>query len=347
MNIPGQSVIEKVRNEAQDTAEDAQRQANRVDVPLTRRLGLADFVKQLFHEIGQDHVGAFAGNLAYNALFAMFPFAIFLLSLLGLFHATHLVNTMIDRISPSLPPDAIRLIRADILSVAETRATGAVGVGAVIALLLALWGVSGAFRAVMEALNVAYSVRDSRPLWKRYAISLLLSASAAVLFIAAIVLAIFGPAIGHAVANAVGLGSVFTTVWNLVQWPVLLLFVLAAFALIYYFAPDAEQNFRFISPGSIAAVLIFGIFSGLFQLYVSHFGAYNKVYGTLAGLVILLLYLYYSGFILLVGAEINKIIEHHAPGGKRDGQRAPSGRRSSKSEPASHTLEILKENRPV
>jgi membrane protein len=315
---------------------------------MTRRLGLFDFLKQLFHEIGEDHIGAFAGNLAYNALFAMFTFAIFLLSLLGLFHATSLVNTMVGRLSASLPPDAVKLIRTDILSIAQSRAQGAFTISAIIALVLALWGVSGMFRAVMEALNVAYDVKDSRPFWKQYGISLILSFSSAVLLIVAIVLAVFGPAIGGAVANIVGLGSAFTTAWNIIQWPVLLLFVLLAFALVYFLAPDVQQEFKFISPGSIIAVVLFGIFSALFQVYVSHFGSYNKTYGTLAGLVILLVYMYYSGFILLLGAEMNKIIEHHAPGGKKPGQKVPAnegGPQLAKGE--NRTVRILRENRPA
>jgi membrane protein len=344
MGVPRESLVKK----AQQTAEDAAGEVNKVDVPLTRRLGLADFIKLLFKEMGSDHVGAFAGNLAYNALFALFPFAIFLLSLLGIFHATSLVNTMISRISGSLPPDAVGLIRQNILTVAQSHASGAFTVSAIIALLLALYGVSGAFRAVIEATNVVYNVTDRRPIWKRYLISIGLALSSAILLIGALVLALFGPAIGRTVANHVGLGDAFTLTWNIVQWPVLLVFVLIAFALIYYFAPDVEQEFRFMSPGAIVAVVLWVIFSGLFSLYVNNFGSYNKTYGTLAGLVILLLFMYYSGMILLMGAEMNQIIEQHAPGGKNEGDRAPhGGDESNRGAASNHTLRILRENRPM
>jgi membrane protein len=343
MGIPGQSLVHM----AQQTAADATGEVNKVDIPLTRRLGLVDFIKLLFKEMGSDHVGAFAGNLAYSALFALFPFAIFLLSLLGIFHATNLVNTMIGRISGSLPPEAVRLIRQNILTVAQSHAGGAFTISAIISLLLALYGVSGAFRAVMEATNVVYNVTDNRPIWKRYLISIGLALSSAVLLIGALVLALFGPAIGRSVANHVGLGDAFTLAWNIVQWPVLLVFVLTAFALIYYFAPDVKQKFRFISPGSIVAVVLWVIFSGIFSLYVNNFGSYNKTYGTLAGLVILLLFMYYSGMILLMGAEMNQIIEQHAPGGKDEGDRTPdSGHGSNEATPSNHTLQILRENRP-
>src|SRR5438309_6953786 len=162
MKVPGMTVIEK----AQEGAQVAQSEVNQVRVPLTRKLGLVDFVKNLFAEMNRDHLGAFAGNLAYSGLFSLFPFAIFLLSLLGIFHATNLVNTLINRVAPSLPHAMVQLLHKDVLSVASTHSAGAYSLGAFVALLLALWGVSGGFRAVMEATNVVYGVEDKRPFCK-------------------------------------------------------------------------------------------------------------------------------------------------------------------------------------
>lgn len=228
-----------------------------------------------------------------------------------------------------MPDDAVDLIGGPIKQITQSKATGGLGVGALISILFALWGVSGAFRSVMEAMNVMYEVEEGRPFWKKYLVSILLSLGATALLITAAVLVVAGPAIGGGVADAVGLGTVFRWTWNIAQWPVLVLFVLLAFALIYYYAPDVEQSFRFVSPGSLVGVALWLVFSLLFSPYVNTFGSYNKTYGTLAGVAILMLYLYYAAFILLFGAEMNQVIEEHAPGGKNEGEKVPGENASS------------------
>jgi len=171
-------------------------------------------------------------------------------------------------------------------------------------------------------MNVMYEVDEARPFWKKYAISIFLSLGVALLLITALVLVVFGPQIGGAIASVVGLGAVFQTVWSIAQWPVLVLFVLFAFALVYYFAPDVEQKFRWVSPGSILAVLLWLLFSIAFSLYVNTIGGNTFAsYGALAGVAILMLYLYYSAYIVLLGAEMNQVVEEHIPGGKNEGEK--------------------------
>jgi membrane protein len=308
--IPGRRLLKK-----------AEETGNEVEVPMAQNLGLANLLKRLAKEVQQDHLAAFAGNLTYKGLFALFPFFVFLLSLLGLFGASGLVDAMIERVDDVLPEGAVSFLEEQLLSIAEGRAQGAFTVGAIVALLLALWGVSGAFRSVMEAMNVMYEIEEARPLWKQALISILLSLGVAALLIVALVLVVFGPEIGGAVADSVGLGSVFQIVWNVVQWPVLLFLVVFAFALVYYYAPDVEQRFKWISPGSIVAVLMWLIFSLLFSIYVELSGSFNATYGTFAGIIVLMLYIYYSSFIMLVGAQLNQVIEEHIPGGKNEGEK--------------------------
>ena len=317
MNVPGRGLIRKAQHEAQS----AQRQINRVEVPLTRRLGLIDFVRQLFKQMGRDHIGAFAGNLAYRGVFALFPFLVFLVSLLGIFHATSLVNDLIQSVSPALPHEAKTLLVSINDSITKSHDTGTFTIGAIAASLAALWGVSGGFRAVMQAMNVMYEVQERRPFWKVYLISIALSLAVVILVIGALVLVVFGPAIGGAIADRVGLGAAFEWTWVVLQWPILLAGVLLAFALVYYFAPNVEKRFRFVSPGAIVAVILWLLFSLLFSIYVNHVGSFNKTYGALAGLAIFVLYLYYSAFILLLGAEMNQIIESHPSVGKPAGEK--------------------------
>jgi membrane protein len=316
--------MKSAKGEFQKVQSNVESTVNEVKIPLTRNLGLFSFVKQVFKEAGDDHLGAFAGNLTYSGLFAMFPFFIFLVSLLGLAHAQSLVNTLLDKAATTLPNDAMTLIKGQILPIVEGKAAGAFTFGAIISILAALWGISGGFGAIMEAMNVMYEVKDARPFWKKYLVAILLSIAVVALLIAALVLVVFGPEIAQSIANHVpALGQVFVVAWTVIQWPVLLIFVLLAFALIYYFAPDVEQKFRFISPGAVVAVVAWLIFSLAFRFYVQNFGSYNKTYGTLAGLALLLVYMHWSSYFLLLGAEINQVIEKHAPGGKQPGEAAP------------------------
>jgi membrane protein len=284
-----------------------------------------DFVKLTYKEMNEDHVMAFAGNLTYKALFAVFPFFTFLLSLLGIFNATDLVNTMVNNLSGVVPESATAFIKDQLLAITKSQAESAFTFGAIISIALALWGVSGAFRSVMEAMNVMYEVEEDRPFWKVYGLSIFMSLAVVVLLLGSLVLVVFGEPIGVRVADLVGLGAVFATIWSIVQWPVVACVVLFAFALIYYFAPAAEQRFRWISPGSILAFVFWLIFSLLFSLYASTFGgnSYNETYGSLAGVIVLMLYVYYSALIMLVGAEMNQVIEWHIPGGKDEGDKVP------------------------
>jgi membrane protein len=312
MKIPGMRLIKK-----------AESKGNEVEVPVAENLGLVDFFKLTYKEISDDHVMAFAGNLTYRGLFAIFPFFTFMLSLLGLFNANDLVNTMVDKLSGVAPQSATKFIEGQLLSITQSQAESAFTFGAIISILLALWGVSGAFRSVMEAMNVMYEVEEDRPFWKVYGLSIFMSLAVVVLLLGALVLVVFGESIGVTVADLVGLGSVFATLWSILQWPVVALVVLFAFALIYYFAPAAKQRFRWISPGSILAFVFWLIFSLLFSLYASIAGSYHETYGSLAGVIILMLYVYYSALIMLVGAEINQVIEWHIPGGKNEGEKIP------------------------
>ena len=314
MKIPGMRLMKK-----------AESKGNEVEVPVAENLGLVDFFKLTYKEMNEDHVMAFAGNLTYKGLFAVFPFFTFLLSLLGLFNATDLVNTMVDELSGVAPQSATEFVEGQLLGITQSQAESAFTFGAIISILLALWGVSGAFRSVMEAMNVMYEVEEDRPFWKVYGLSIFMSLAVVVLLVGALVLVIFGESIGVAVADLVGLGAVFATLWSIVQWPVVTLVVLFAFALIYYFAPAAKQRFRWISPGSIVAFAFWLAFSLLFSLYASTFGgeSYNETYGSLAGVIVLMLYVYYSALIMLVGAEMNQVIEWHIPGGKNEGEKIP------------------------
>ena len=167
----------------------------------------------------------------------------------------------------------------------------------------------------MEATNVMYEVAETRGFVKKYLVSIVLSVVVAALFVAALGLMVAGPAI------AGQFGDVGRWSWLILRWPVMLACVLAGLSLVYYYAPSAEQEFRFVTQGSIIAAGAWLVFSTAFSLYVQNFGSYNKTYGALAGVIILLLYTYYTSFIFLFGAEANQVIEDVAPDGKNEGDK--------------------------
>jgi membrane protein len=222
-----------------------------------------------------------------------------------------------------MPPGAYGFIENQLLSITRSQAESAFTLAAIVSILLALWGVSGAFRSVMEAMNVMYEVEEDRPFWKKYGISIFISLAVIVLMLTAFGIVIFGGSVGGGLAEAIGLSSVYQTVWSIVQWPIVACVVLFTFAVIYYFAPAAKQRWRWISPGSVLAFAFWLAFSLLFSFYVGNFGSYNETYGSLAGVIILMLYIYYSAVIMLIGAEMNQVIEWHIPGGKDEGEKIP------------------------
>jgi membrane protein len=224
----------------------------------------------------------------------------------------------------------------------QSQANSAFTFGAIISIALALWGVSGAFRSIMEAMNVMYEVEEDRPAWKMYGISIFISLAVVVLMLTAFGIVIFGGSVGGGLAGAIGLEGTFQTVWSIVQWPIVACIVLFTFAIIYFFAPAAKQKFAWISPGAFLAFVFWLLFSLAFSYYVGTFGgsdSYSATYGSLASVIILLLYIYYSSFIMLIGAEMNQVIEWHIPGGKDEGEKIPEEDRK----PDVHQLSRAKE----
>src|SRR4028119_934021 len=223
MQIPGKKIVEK-----------AEEKGNEVAIPRTERLGLVEFFKLTFKEVGEDHVAAFAGNLTYKALFAIFPFFTLVLSLLGLFNATNLITSMIDSAQGALPEPAVTFLEKQILPLTEQQAGGAFTFGAIVSIALALWGVSGAFRSIMEAMNVMYEVEEDRPFWKVYGLSIFISLSVVVFMLTAFGIVIFGGSVGGGLAGAIGLEGTFQTVWSIVQWPIVACIVLFTLPLLYF-----------------------------------------------------------------------------------------------------------------
>lgn len=188
-------------------------------------------------------------------------------------------------------------------------------------ILFALFLASSAVAAIGEALNRAYGVRESRPLWRVRGTAMVLTVVLAGLAIGSNALLIFGPEVGGWLAGRLGVGEAFHAVWPFIRWPIVVYLLMLSAALVYYYTPDVEQQWRWITPGSVLAVLAWIAVSLGFRYYVDNFGRYNATYGSIGAIIVLLTWLYMSGLMLLIGGEINAEIEHAAKGGKGPGEK--------------------------
>lgn len=286
---------------------------NAVHVPRTgRRLGLGDLVRRTLDGTSRNNTMSFARSIAFSWLLAIFPLTVLAISTLGLFHASGMLLTAIEQARDAMPTDAYRLLTDTIVPrLTSGEQDARLGIGAAISAAIALWGVSGAMREVMTALNVMYGVRETRGRLRTYLLSIVLAIGATMLVVTAALLLVGGPRIAAFISSHTTLGAGFEQAWSIVRWPVLALLVLTAFALVYRHAPNVERRLRLVSLGSIAAFLGWLGFTWLFGLYVNTFGSYSRTYGALAGVVVLMLYLAYSSFIVLLGAQVDRVIEEH------------------------------------
>lgn len=260
-------------------------------------------IKATVQEFQRDDALGLAAQLAYYLILALFPFILVLVSIMGLIGNPELASTVLGYFKQVTPVEVYTLIEeftGDIIR-GEAKAPGLLSFG----ILFTIWSASGAFAALINALNRAYDVQETRPFWKVRGIAILMTLGLSVLILIGVLLLVFGEPIGVAVANIFGLGGVFETTWNIVRWPVALMFLVLTVALLYYFAPDARQPFRWITPGGLIGVLLWVLASAAFSVYVNNFGSYDKTYGSIGVVIILLLYLYISSLTILFGATLN------------------------------------------
>jgi membrane protein len=271
-------------------------------------LTVAELARRVWREIQDDEVFDRGAALAYYFLFALFPALLFLTALLGLLPIPNLMDRLMEYVSRALPPDAVSIIQKTLREIIRGARGGLLSLG----ILGALWAASNGMVSIISALNAVYGVKETRPFWKAKALAIGLTLLFSVFILTALILMVFGPKIGESVASWVGLGALFTLVWNVVSVPIVILLVGVGVALVYYLAPAVEQKFRWVTPGSTLAVVLWLAMSAGLRWYVTHFANYNATYGSLGGAILLMLWLYLSGVTLLMGAEVNAEIEHAA-----------------------------------
>jgi membrane protein len=283
--------------------------------------------KRVYAEVMDDDVLGRSAQLSYYFLLALFPALLFLTSLLGYLACENgeLRQGLFNYLAAVLPGEASKLVSDTVTDVTQSSGGGKLSFG----ILATFWAASNGMGAISESLNAAYDLKESRPWWKVRLTAVGLTLALTFLIVTALVLVLYGHDIADAVAGWVGLGSAFATAWKILQWPLVLVFVLLAFGLIYYFGPDAhQQDWKWITPGAAIGVLLWLLVSFAFKAYLSFFNSYSATYGTLGAVIILMLWFYFTGAAILIGGETNSEIEL-ATTGKDEKQIDPSAAKPS------------------
>ncbi len=264
--------------------------------------------KRVWADIGKDDIFGRAAQLSYYFLLALFPLLLFLTSVIGLImgSGTGLRHSLFNYLGKVLPPSASELVSTTMFEVSAASSGGKIWFG----ILAALWAASTGMGAISESLNVAYHVKETRPWWKQRLIAVVLTLALGLLIISALMIVLYGGRIADGLTNHFALGGGFALAWKILQWPIVLVFLFVGFALIYSWAPDLrDQNWRWITPGSLIAVVLWLLVSFGFRLYLHYFNSYSKTYGSLGAVIILMLWFYFTGAAILIGGEVNSDIE--------------------------------------
>jgi membrane protein len=262
-------------------------------------------VKRTFTEFSEDNMSDWAAALTYYGLLSMFPALIALVSIVGLVGdpatTTKAITDMVTKVGPSSAADTFA---GPIKSITSNRGTA--GVLFIVGLGTALWSASAYVGAFMRAANIVYETPEGRPFWKLRPLQILVTLVMLVMLaLVAVALVLTGPIV-TAVAGPLGIGSTAVSIWNIAKWPVLLAVMVTMFAVLFYSAPNVKLvGFRWVTPGALLAIVLWLVASAAFAFYAANFGSYDKTYGTLGGLVCLLVWLWITNVALLLGMELN------------------------------------------
>ncbi|MCI0386383.1 YihY/virulence factor BrkB family protein [Streptomyces sp. CNQ085] len=281
------------------------RQAPEEPTDLSKR-SWKGVLRRTVAEFKDDNVTDWAAALTYYGILSIFPALLALVSILGVIGSSA-IQPLIDNLG-SIAPGAARDILESMLT--QLRGNqGAAGFALVIGLALAIWSASGYVAAFMRASNAIYDIEEGRPIWMTLPVRVGITLILLVILALSSVAVVFTGDIAQRAGDVIGLGGTFLTVWSIAKWPVLVLLVAFMIALLYWAAPNVKRRLRWVSPGSLVAVLLWIVASAAFAFYVANFGNYNKTYGSLAGVIIFLIWLWITNIVILLGQEINAEIE--------------------------------------
>ena len=288
--------------------------------PWPRRLSWKDFFKEIYREYEHDSVADSSAVLAYYFVYSLFPFLFFLTTLAAYIpHAQAGVEAMLSRAHALLPPQAMHIIDKNLRTLVDRPRPHLLTIG----LAATLYSASRGVDAVRKALNLAYDVKESRPFWKTEVVAFGMTIAGAALVLVGIAAMIAGGDLGLWLAGKLDIARAYVLIWSWLRWPITAFLIMSCAAFGYYFLPDVEQKFRFITPGSVFGTLASLLATWGFAQYAGHFGSYNVTFGSIGGVIVLMTWFYIAGFIFLMGGEVNAILESKSPGGKAAGARAP------------------------
>lgn len=293
------------------------------DVLETVPVSWTELARRTWREVIEDDVAGLAAQLSYYFFLALFPAILFLLALASFFPLTNVTDEVGRALGPFVSPQVLDLIQEQMRRLANNESGGLLTFG----VAAALWSSSAALVSIVGALNRAYDIEEGRPWWKVRLVAIGLTFGLALTVLVALSLVLLGPALADWLGRITGWGAPFEWTWLVVQWPLVCALVVFGIGLVYYFGPDADQDWAWITPGAIAATVLWLVISLLFKVYVARFTDYEGSYGAVGAVIIVLLWFYLSGIALLTGAELNAEIEHASPYGKAPGQKNAHGKR--------------------
>jgi membrane protein len=268
-------------------------------------LSVRELAERVWAELSDDEVTERAAALSYYFLFALFPALLFLIALLGFLPLGGLQERLMAYMRDVLPPDAASTLERTLTEVLHARRSGLLSLGA----LVALWASSNGMVSVMQTMNMVFDVEERRPWWKQRLLAILLTVAFSMFIVAALTLIVFGPKIGEVAASWFGLGEAFMAAWNLISVPLVIACALIGIELVYYLAPASDQRWQGVTPGAALALVLWLAMSFGLRFYVARFANYSATYGGIGGVILLMLWLYLSALVLLVGAEIDSEIQ--------------------------------------
>jgi membrane protein len=283
----------------------------------------SELLKRTAKDASEDDCLGLAAQLAYYLFLALFPAVLFLLALTSLLPVAGFIDDVIGALRPVAPAEVLAFLDDQLHRVANSDGGGILTIG----ILGALWSSSAAVVAIIGSLNRAYDIEEGRPWWKVRVVAIGLTVALALMVLLSFGLILAGPRVAEYLAASAGLGSVFEWTWKILQWPLAFLLVSTAIGLVYYYAPDADQDWVWITPGAVVATVLWVLVSLAFKFYVTNFTDYNAAYGAVGAVIVLLLWFYISGLAILVGAELNAEIDHASPHGKAPGEKVPGQRK--------------------
>lgn len=281
-------------------------------------MSAGDFAKKIARRFSDNASTDRAAQLSYYFLFALFPFLFFVVTLAAYLPTKGAVDDLLARLDPVMPEAAEQIIRGQLTALATQQRPHLLTLG----LALAIWSASRGVDALRTSLNLSYDVKESRPFWRTQGTALLVTVASSVVMLFAVAGIALGGSAGLWLATHLHVDKAWPLLWGWLRWPITALGVMLVFAVLYYFLPDVKQEWRFITPGSIIGTGLWLLMSYAFSVYADNFGSYNKTYGSIGGVIVLMTWLYVTGLIFILGGEVNALIEHESPEGKAKGARA-------------------------